>query len=285
MLLLAYFFGSPVANVLGDIQTLVNLTIYKFGNTLFAFTRTQVGFIVASLICSSMAIIICRVGALNRLLAVICLVINSYLILVTGSVGSVIACLCGLIAIFLLSIFNISITKFLIVVTLIFSLFISVWNLSDTGVKKYIVERYEERFTKRGVNLRDRSVIWNLAIDYMKNNPEGVGWSLYIKEIRTYPHNDYFSYAIAYGIMGGLVYLGVIIKLGCSFFKTPKMKGEDPFVLAVRVSGLGIFVVLLINSLSDHLTANRWYFNVIWSFLWYAYYCNKNTFFKKGLNP
>ena len=277
ILFLAHRFGKPVASVSGDIHTLVNLTLYQFGNTFFTFTRTQVGFILSSLICASISVIICKVGSLNRLLASICLILNSFLLLVTGSVGSVLACLCGLATIFFVGMFNISITKYLIIVSIIFSLFFSVWNLSDTGVKKYMVERYEERFTKRGMDLHDRSVIWNLALDYIKNHPEGVGWSLYIREIRTYPHNDYFSYAIAYGVMGGLVYFCVLLKLGCSFFRRQRGIVEDPFRLAIRSAGLGVFVVVLINSFSDHLTANRWYFNVIWSLLWYAYFCNKNA--------
>jgi hypothetical protein len=35
--------------------------------------------------------------------------------------------------------------------------------------------------------------------------------------------------------------------------------------------------VVLINSLSDHLTSNRWYFNVVWSLIWYAFFASRSA--------
>jgi hypothetical protein len=43
----------------------------------------------------------------------------------------------------------------------------------------------------------------------------------------------------------------------------------------LSLAGAGAATVLLLNSLSDHMTANRWYFNVVWMMVWYAYFASR----------
>jgi hypothetical protein len=49
----------------------------------------------------------------------------------------------------------------------------------------------------------------------------------------------------------------------------------DPSRFALALAGAGVTTVMLINSMSDHMTANRWYFNVIWSLIWYAFFASR----------
>jgi len=272
---LAYAFGTPVAGQGGLVQTTTNLTVFKLGNTFFYLIRTQSGFVIASLICGAVAALVSPVGLRNKVLAACCLAFNAYLLLVSGSVSSALAAMCGVAAIFLASMFRVHVAKYLLVIMVACGLLFAVWNFTDTGIKKYVTKRYEERFTKKGINATDRLLIWKLALGYMESHPEGVGWSLFIDEIRTYPHNDYFTYAIAYSLLGGVLYLYVIIRIGRSLFRRPRDHAENPYELAVRIAGLGIFVVILLNSATDHLTANRWYFNVAWSMLWFAFFSTR----------
>ena len=285
ILFLAYKFGTPVIGEFGDVEHLTtNLTTFKLGNTLFYLIRTQSGFIVTSLICASVASILFQVGTVSRLLAAACLSFNAYLLLVSGSVGSAVAGTCGVVVMLLASMFRINILKYLMMIFLAACLLFVVWNFSDMKIKKYVTKRYEERFTKKGVNAKDRMFIWKKAVGFIEDHPEGIGWTLYIDEIKTYPHNDYFTYAIAYSVLGGLIYLYVVSKIGCSLFLRPRHRLESPHDLAVRMAGLGVNVTVIINSTADHLTANRWYFSVIWSLLWFSYFCNRPAIVVKGYN-
>jgi O-antigen ligase len=173
--------------------------------------------------------------------------------------------------------FHINILKLLLAITAATGLLFAVWTFADTGIKKYVMSRYEERFTKKGVNAEDRFIIWGRALRFIEDHPTGVGWSLYVDEIRKSPHNDYFVYAIAYSVFGGILYLFVLVRVGFSLIRGPKGVRETPHHLAVRMAGLGVTVAVLINSLSDHLTANRWYFNVVWSILWFSFFASGVT--------
>ena len=75
--------------------------------------------------------------------------------------------------------------------------------------------------------------------------------------------------------MAGAVYLYFLLRLTLSFLRKSLEPIHDPSALAVNLAGLGVVVVLLVNSMSDHLTANKWYFNVLWSIVWYAYFCSR----------
>lgn len=286
MLFLAYQFGTPVITS-GDVSHVItNLTTLKLWNTLFYLIRTQSGFIIASLICAAIAALIFQVGTLNRLLAAACLSFNVYLLMVSGSIGSTVAGICGVMVMLFASVFRINIFKYILMITLAAGILFTVWTVSDSGIKKYVTNRYEQRFTKKGVDAKDRIFIWKRAVSFIAEHPEGIGWTqIYIDEIKTYPHNDYFTYTIAYSILGGGIYLYVILRIGGSLIRRPRGRDESPYDLAVRMAGLGVAVVLAINSNSDHLTANRWYYNVIWSLLWFAYFCNRPSGSDPGHAP
>jgi len=101
-----------------------------------------------------------------------------------------------------------------------------------------------------------------------------VGWSLYIEPLGTYPHNDYLTYAIAYGLLCGLVYLFDVTGLLYAFVSVSTAH-LDPSRFALALVGAGTLAAVAINSMSDHLTSNRWYFNVVWSVIWYAFFASR----------
>jgi hypothetical protein len=278
LLLVAYWLGSPIKNEYKDFFLVMNVRLYKFGNTVFNFTRTHVGFILSSMTCASTAIIIVRVKMLYRLLAGTCLVVNALLLLITGSVGSAIACLCGIIVIYFSASRRIHVIGSLISIVVIAGLLFMVWLTAPTKVKNYVEERYQERFVSKGkgIDVKDRVILWRRAINYLIEHPAGVGWSILVGDrIKSNPHNDYLLYAIAYGLISGMVYIYIILRLLIYFFRKSKTFLEDSSGLAVNLAGLGVAVVVFINSMADHMVANRWYFGVIWSVIWYSYFCSQ----------
>jgi O-antigen ligase len=85
----------------------------------------------------------------------------------------------------------------------------------------------------------------------------------------TFPHNEYLSYGIAFGLVCGILYLAVPVWLLFSLWRAIGRSTE--FARAtVTLAGVGALTVLLVNSFTDHLSANRWYFNVVWCVVWYA---------------
>jgi hypothetical protein len=60
-----------------------------------------------------------------------------------------------------------------------------------------------------------------------------------------------------------------------SFFKRCKAIADHPAAFATYLAGLGVIVVTAVNSMTDHMSVNRWYFNVIWSIVWYSYFCSR----------
>ena len=57
----------------------------------------------------------------------------------------------------------------------------------------------------------------------------------------------------------------LVVGLLISFFRVRKSTIDDPSALAIYLAGLGVIVAIAVNSMTDHMNANRWYFNVIWS--------------------
>lgn len=274
LLLLAHFFGQPIQNSYQDTNFAMNTRMYKFGNMLFNFTRTHVGFILASLICASTAVAASKVKKLYRLLATACLAGNILLLLITGSVGSAIACILGLCAILLIILNRANILRALTSIFVIATVLGTIWFLAPQSVKKYTEDRYQERFEKKGrLNVEDRFMLWGRATKYLIENPEGVGWSILVGDkVKSNPHNDYLLYAISYGLIAGIIYAYTVLRLGISFFKRSRHIYNDQNMQAITLSGLGVAIVIIINSIGDHLVANRWYFSVIWCILWYTYF-------------
>lgn len=277
LLLLAHFFGQPIQNSYQDTNFAMNTRMYKFGNMLFNFTRTHVGFILASLICASTAVAASKVKKLYRLLATACLAGNILLLLITGSVGSAIACICGLFAILLIIFKRSNIIRALTMIFAITVVLGTTWVLAPQSVKKYTEDRYQERFKKKGrLNAEDRLMLWGRASKFLIKNPEGVGWSVLVGDkVKSNPHNDYLLYAISYGVLAGIIYAYTILRLLFYFYTKASKRLLDQNTQAVTLAGLGVAIVIMINSMSDHLIANRWYFSVIWSILWFAYFSSR----------
>lgn len=279
MFMLARVFGQPILDATSLSENLLNVLGFHLGRVDIQMIRTQVGIILAALICASFAVSISRVERGLRMLATGCLLVAAYLLLVTGSVGSTLAGLAGILLILFLGRRQFSIKRYLVLVIVGVGLVVTTWAVLPQGLQRYAMSRYELRISDKGSATDDRASRWKKSFDYLLENPSGVGWSIYIEPIRTYPHNDYLTYAIAFGLICGLVYL--LFPAGMLFsFLSFNPRSLDPSRFALTLVGAGVTTVMLINSMSDHMTANRWYFNVVWSLIWYAFFASR-----AGLGP
>lgn len=272
ILALAHAFGRPVSTM-GDLSLRgygISQSILRLANIDVVMTRTQVGFALAALICASFAIVVSPVARLTRVVAGVCFLIGLRLMTVTASVGSAIAGLVGVIGILVLARRHFSISRTATGIAIGAAVVFFVWFLAPAIVQNYVMTRYDARFGKGFVESTDRVRIWTVAAEFLVQNPAGIGWSLWVEPIREYPHNDYLTYGIAYGIVCGLVYLVLPLKLLYDLVKRG-LRERDVGRIVIGLVGVGVAVVLLVNSFSDHLTANRWYFNLLWSMVWYSY--------------
>ncbi len=245
---------------------------YRLGRVIIKFLRTEVGFILAALICASTAITISSVKGYYKLVAGVCLMSNVYLMLVTASFGSGFSCICGLCAIFFKQFRNFNPMKAIGSLFVVICALILIYTFLPSNTKDYIGKRYEHRVTNADT---DRIALWSRAIETILRHPEGVGFTLSVGEIeKTFFHNEYLAYTTSYGIIGGLAYTLLVIKLLFIFFKTGINPAEDPNANAVYLCGLGVVVAIAVNTMTDHLNANRWYFNVSWSIIWYCFFCS-----------
>lgn len=273
----ARVFGTPVVDISAfDFDYLLNVSVYHLGNIDFQLTRTQSGIPLAVLISASFALMACSVKKNIRLAAVLAMVAGLFLLLVTGSVGSSLAALCGIVLILFISRSYFSVTRYAVFLPLLLVLVLIGWSQVPPAIKKYAESRYEEKLAG-GVNVSDRSGQWHAASDYLLDNPLGRGWKLFVPPIGGYPHNDYLSYGIAFGIACGLLYLFVPAKILHSLVSR-RLEPRNIAQISISLAGVGAVAVLLINSMSDHLTANRWYFNVVWSVIWFGYFVNRSRF-------
>ncbi len=281
ILIAAYCFGTLIRSTEAEETHLeVDMAMrYELGRSMIDFVRTHVGFILASLICASTPMIILKIKMTYRVLAAICLAINVFLLFFTGSVGSTSACLCSLVCIFFIAARGMSLTRTLISIVAVASVLILVWSLSPAGVKDYVSDRYHERFANKetkGINAVDRFMLWQHAADYILEHPLGVGWSEeYGDKVKMYAHNDYLTYCIGFGVLGGATYAYVVLRLLIYFFRKASSICKDSYALSITLSGLGVLIVVSINSMTDHLSTNPWYFNTLWSIIWYAYFCGQ----------
>jgi hypothetical protein len=275
MFLLARTFGRPTMDANALREGMLNVATFRLGKLDIQMIRTQVGIILAALICATFAISISRVSRSTRLLATGCLAISAYLLLVTGSVGSTIAGLAGLLLILALGKRRFSVKRYFLLMIVGLGLAVGTWSVLPPAVQRYAVTRYEVRVGKAGSPTADRSWRWRKSFNYLMDNPSGVGWSLFVEPLGIYPHNDYLTYAIAFGLVCGIVYFCFPCGLILSFV-TLDPKFLDPSRFALALAGAGVTTVMLLNSLSDHMSANRWYFNVVWSLIWYAFFASRS---------
>lgn len=271
MLFLAHELGTPFVYHGIDAEGAFS---YRLGTASVNFSRTEVGFIFAALICASTAILVSRVRGPHRLFAGVCLASNVFLLLATGSFGSILACLFGLAAIFYALFRTANIARVLAWVIVMACMLLLIWSLSPGSMKEYLGKHYQERAIQ-GTD-QDRFVLWGLAINHLLQHPEGVGLTFTVGDtVKSNPHNDYLMYAVSYGVTGGLAYAYLIAGLMISFLRRLKNAINDPSTLAIHLAGLGVVVAFAVNSMADHAAANRWYFNAIWSIIWYSYFCSR----------
>ncbi len=246
---------------------------YKLGKVNISFMRTDIGFILAALICASTAVTVSQVRNLYRLISGACLASNVYLLLVTASFGSIFATLCGLAAIFCLQVRTVSLAKVFASGAVICCMLGLTFVLLPPNVKAYLGKRYEHRVTNADT---DRVGLWARAVEQFLRHPEGVGFTLSVGDrVKSFTHNDYLAYAVSYGLTGGLAYISFVLGLLLSFFRVRSQTIHDPSALAVYLAGLGVCIAVAVNSMTDHMTESRCYFNLIWSIVWYSYFCSR----------
>ena len=245
---------------------------YKLVKVLVSFQRTEIGFVLAALICAAFAITVSKVRTKYRLLAGACLVANIYFLLVTVSFGSIVACICGLSAILFAQLRIVNVGKLFMSIAAGVCLLILTYSFSPQSVKGYMEKRIEFR-AKQGER-QDRFIMWGRGVDYILEHPEGIGFTLSLPD-GSVVHNDYLAYTVSYSFMGGLAYISLVAGLLISFFKMRKRMSIDPCAFATYLAGFGVIVAATVNSMTDHMTANRWYFNLIWSVIWYSYFCSR----------
>ncbi len=185
---------------------------------------------------------------------------------------SISSCICGISSIFFSQFRKISAAKAMgSAVVIIMALFIT-YNFLPASVKDYLGKRYEHRVTDGDT---DRLTLWSTALESFFQHPEGVGFTLQAGEKeKTFIHDEYLVYTVSYGIFGGLAYLFLVVKLLFLFMKTGKNMIKDPYANAIHLAGLGVMVAIALNTITDHLNANRWNFNVVWSIIWYCFFCS-----------
>ena len=248
--------------------------LYKLGRVLVNFLRTEVGFILAALICSSAAVTVSQITFKYRLLGGMCLAANVFLLLVTGSFGSGFACLSGLTAIFFIQFRTANVTKVLMSLGVVCCMLLLTFWLLPPNMKNYLGKRYEHRVVNADT---DRVALWVRGINYYFDHPLGVGFTLKAGDTqKTVIHNDYLAFTVSYSLLGGVAYTSLVLGLLFSFIRkrTSQVTG-DPFAMAVYLAGLGVIIVIALNSITDHMAENRWYFNLIWSVVWYSYFCSR----------
>lgn len=247
--------------------------VYRLGKAYIVFLRTDVGFILAALICASTSITVSLVGVRQRIIAGGCLVANVFLMLSTASFGSIFASMCGLAAIFVVQIRRINLAKLFSSIIGVLCLMIVVYALLPAKTKQYLEGRYEHRIENKN---KDRLELWTAGAKYFLNHPEGVGHTLGVPEGNdtVFVHNEYIVKFISYGALGGLAYVLLIACLFFSLLATQKNVRGDPAGLAVWLAGLGVLIAASVNSMTDHFSGTRVYYNVIWSLIWYCYFCS-----------
>lgn len=246
---------------------------YKLGRVVINFTRTQIGFVLAALVCASTAVSVSHVKSKYRFVAIACLAMNVFMLLSTGSFGSAFACFLGLVAILHTQLRKISIAKAVISFMAILLTMILTYAFAPDSTKEYLGKRYEHRVVNANT---DRIALWARGVDAFVNEPGGVGLTLSVGVVKkSYIHNDYLTYFVSYGFFGGLGYMSLIIGLLLAFLRVQHSVSKDPAALAVHLAGFGVIVALAANGITDHSNENRIYLNVIWSIIWYCYFCSR----------
>jgi hypothetical protein len=260
-------------------------SIYKLWNVDVYYSRTQVGFVFGAIAAGTFAVVLASQKWKYRLPAGLALGTSSYLLAVVGAAGSSLAAIAGAVATLLLSARTLPLKRYALMLVLLAGITASAYQLLPQGADEYIAIRYDDRVSgTSGIDASDRFTIWSLSAKYALENPNGIGWSLWVDEIATYPHNEVLSYTIAFGIICGLAYAFAMIHSWVTLARSRERIGY-PGNAMLRQAGIGVATVLLVNSMSDHLTANRWYYNVVWSMVWFCLMSTRTSSAEAPLKP
>lgn len=264
--------GTPVSDAARNAYDYQIFSVYRLAAVEVTLTRTHVGIVVATLFCAALPFFLVPERLRSRWLAITCLAVAGALMLFTASVGSALALLTGVLAVVAVGRRRVGGLRLLVGAAVLAVLSAFAWRLIPEEVLQYVIGRYNERFAfGTGIGVSDRLGLWVLAAQYAAENPMGVGWGLFIEPLGIYPHNDYLTYAIAFGVLPAVAYLYVVARLVIEASRRAwSMRRDVRF--SVVAAGLGSGMVLLVNSFSDHLSSNRWYFNVVWSIVWFCYF-------------
>lgn len=247
---------------------------YQLGRVSINFLRTEVGFILAALACAAAAVAISPVKIIYRAIAGACFAVNAYLLLFTASFGSILGCLAGLAAMSSTLARKAGVARLVTAAAVVVSVLILAFAFFSTKMVHYLDARYTHHVTHENT---DRIPLWTRAVEEFIRHPEGIGWTLDVGDVKkTFMHNDYLVYFVSYSLTGGLAYLSLVAGFLFYFLAyPPDMEGGGPSALAVHLAGLGAASVIALNSMTDHMTENRWYFTLIWSIVWYSYFCSR----------
>lgn len=270
-LAVARAFGTPVNPSMSPYD-LELAAVYTLGNVEITLTRTQVGIVLAGLGCASFALFVAGTRGPWRGTAGATLGVVGSLMLLTGSIGSALALAAGFGAVLFAAAGRVNIRQYVLAGAAVALVAAAMVRFLPSSAFEYVGGRVEERFEGGiGGGAGDRVALWAQAWDYATDQPMGVGWSLLIERLGIYPHSDYLSYAIAYGLLCGLLYAYVVGRLLWTFARKSRIPASN-YRLGINLAGLGAITVLAVNSTADHLAANRWYFNVLWSVVWLCYF-------------
>lgn len=160
-------------------------------------------------------------------------------IMLTISRGAIVAIAIALMVYFLISLMNKHTNKFKVILNLGFIiLFTSLWfNFTSMGRELW----FSMQFGLEASSVGSREILWNQAIETIKNNILGVGivW-------RDDPHNIILSSYRGLGILFGTIYI-LIISFPLFYFLNPCLIRYSNKTIAILIAYLSVFVHSMIE--------------------------------------
>lgn len=145
--------------------------------------------------------------------------------------------------------------------------YFSYLNRDITGIRRLIESLELEKIG--GDITSGRNDIYVEAINIIKKNPLGIGVLGYLSEVESnflelgyYPHNIFIEIGMHWGILGLLIFMTVILRIG---YKIVKLKNDDYKFFLITLILLNIKLLLSDTYIS---------YNIFW--LFWAVYFNKS---------
>lgn len=246
--------------------------VIMLGEVPFIMRRTILGPMVGTLAAASLALLVTSTTPWVVALFSGCLAVNIYFLAIGGSVGSLFATSIAMVAVAAIaarSRARRTAWRVLLLVGAVVGL-----SIYYRGALEGLLERSSARVVSHAATMGttggERYPLWATGLDVFIANPFGRGWPsegpTNVTGDGLGPHNDYILYGIMYGALGALGYLvavlGAVVLAGRSALRTVDEEGRT-----VALVGLGAAVVCAVNSFTDFLVADRWYFTVMWTLI------------------